>query len=215
MAILYKDRRDAGAVLAKSLKSFVGLDAVLICIPRGGAVVCAEVSKGLGISMDAITPRKIPAPSNPELAVGAVVFDGTAWLDEQLMADLGVPEDYISGQKKLQAAESMRRYSLFRHGAPDPILGSKTVILVDDGIATGATMLAAAMWVLKKKPKKVIVAVPVASKHAETRLSALGVDIVCPKTIDDFVAVGEFYMNFDQVPDEEVLELMDKYAKLN
>ena len=215
MATWYRDRNDAGVALAKLLKNRMGPGTLLICIPRGGAVICSEISKEFGVGMDVITPRKIPAPSNPELAIGAVVFDGTVWLDEKIVSELGVPDGYITDQVEKQKNESARRYSLFRRSAAEPNLVGKNVILVDDGIATGATVFAAVLWLQKKKPGTIIVSVPVSSRSAEQKLRELGVEVVCPEVADYMGAVGEFYENFDQVSDEEVIGLMDKYAKLN
>jgi putative phosphoribosyl transferase len=201
--MLFGDRRDAGRRLARELAGFELLNPVVLAIPRGGVVVAYEVSRALGAPLDVIIPRKIGAPSNPELAIGALAQDGTLVVDQALILSLGVGEKYLAEETERQKGEITRRLGLYRQGAPAVALEGAAVIVVDDGIATGATVLAALRGLRSAAPAKVILAVPVAPPDTLQRLLPEADKIVCLATPEPFYAVGQFYRHFDQTSDEE------------
>ncbi len=206
--MLFSDRRDAGRRLARGLAGLGLLNPVVLAIPRGGVVVAYEVSRALGAPMDVIIPRKIGAPSNPELAIGALAQDGTLVVDQALVLSLGVGEKYLAEETERQKGEITRRLGLYRQGAPAVALEGAMVIVVDDGIATGATVLAALRGLRSAAPAKVILAVPVAPPDTLQRLLPEADKIVCLATPEPFYAVGQFYRHFDQTSDEEVVEFL-------
>ena len=204
----FNDRVEAGKRLASELADFAGKDAIVLAIPRGGVVVGSEIAKALDLPLDVIIPRKVGAPDNPELAIGAVAEDGTIILDKQLVAYLGVPQDYISEESERQKREIERRLKLYRQNEPYPNLQRRDVILVDDGIATGSTMKAALASVKNRGAKTVTVAVPVGPPSTIEELEKQADRVVCPYTPEYFQAIGQFYNDFDQTTDEEVIQLL-------
>ncbi len=208
--MLFNDRRDAGRRLAKSLAARDAPNPVVLGIPRGGVVVAFEVSRALGTPLDVVIPRKIGAPGNPELAIGAVAQDGTLVVDQALVKALGVSEGYLDEEAARQKAEIGRRLSLYRQGAPAIRLQGATVIVVDDGIATGATVLAALRGLRSDGPASLVLAVPVAPPDTLDRLAAEADDVVCLAAPEPFYAVGQFYRHFDQTSDEEVVDLLSR-----
>jgi len=206
----FSDRVDAGKRLASALKEFAGKDAVVLAIPRGGVVVGFEIAKALNLPLDVIIPRKVGAPDNPELAIGAMTEDGTIILDKQLVSYLGVSESYIKTESEEQKHEIERRLKMYRKDEPYPDLKGKDVIVVDDGIATGSTMKAALASVKNRGAKTVTVAVPVGPPSTIAELKNLADRVVCPYTPEYFSAIGQFYMDFCQTSDEEVIELLRK-----
>jgi putative phosphoribosyl transferase len=205
---LFADRVEAGKSLAQDLKSLVGKGAVVLAIPRGGVVVGYEVAKALGLPLDVIIPRKIGAPSNPELAIGAMTEDGTVLLDDRLVEHLQVSKDYIQKESETQKQEIQRRLKLYRGDVPYPSLANREVVLVDDGIATGSTMKAALASVLNRGAKTVVVAIPVGPPSTIRELEAKADRVVCLHTPDSFYAIGQFYEDFTQIQDEEVTRLL-------
>lgn len=205
----FRDRREAGKALAKELAFLKGQkDVLVLAIPRGGVVVGYQVAEELGIPLDIYITRKIGAPYNPELALGAVASDGSVILDEALLQRLGVSPDFVEGEKKRQQAEIARRLDKYRGNRPALDLTGKTVILVDDGVATGATTLAT-LRALKKQPiARLILAIPVGPPDVIETLAKEADQIVCLSTPEPFWAVGSFYLVFDQTSDEEVLKLL-------
>jgi predicted phosphoribosyltransferase len=212
--VTFRDRREAGKALAKELAFLKGQkDVIVLAIPRGGVVVGYQVAEDLGVPLDIYITRKIGAPYNPELALGAVASDGSVILDEGLLQRLGVSSDFVEGEKKRQQAEIARRLDKYRGNRPAPDLAGKTVILVDDGVATGATTLAT-LRALKKQPiAKLILAIPVGPPDVIETLSKEADQIVCLSTPEPFWAVGSFYLVFDQTSDEEVLKLLQAAQK--
>lgn len=205
---MFLDRADAGRRLAERLMA-EGIRADLVlAIPRGGVVVGAEVASALGVPIDVIVPRKIGAPHNPEYAVGAVTEDGTVIYDEQALQALGLSPDDLAGEVDRQVQEIARRTKLYRGGAPRTTWTGKRVILVDDGIATGLTTLAALRSLKKWQPREVILAVPVAAREALAMLRPEVDRLVCLLVPDLFFAVGQFYHEFGQTTDEEVVALI-------
>ena len=205
---LFADRVDAGKRLAQDLKAHVSNDAVVLAIPRGGVVVGYEVAKALVLSLDVIIPRKIGAPNNPELAIGAMTEDGTILLDDRLVDYLNVSQEYIEEESEAQKAEIHRRLKLYRGDIPYPSLKGREVILIDDGIATGSTMKAALASVRKRGAKSVIIAIPVGPPSTIRELEKEADRVVCLHTPEAFYAIGQFYEDFTQTQDEEVIRLL-------
>jgi putative phosphoribosyl transferase len=204
----FADRVDAGKRLASELDSFAGKNAIILAIPRGGVVVGYEIAKALNLQLDVIIPHKIGAPNNPELAIGAMTEDGTIVLDDNLVSFLGVPKDYIKEESEKQKNEIKRRLKIYRENAPYPNLKGKDIIIVDDGIATGSTMKAALASVKKKGAKTVNIAVPVGPPSTIKELKKQADKVICPYTPEYFQAIGQFYVDFNQTTDEEVIELL-------
>ena len=205
---LFVDRADAGRRLVPSLKDLVGGDALVLAIPRGGVIIGYEVAKAIGLPLDVIIPRKIGAPSNPELAIGAMTEDGTVLLDKRLVEYLQVSNEYIKKETETQKHEIQRRLRLYRGASPYPILENRDIILVDDGIATGSTMKAALASVRKRGAKTVVIAIPVGSHSTIKELEEKADNVVCLYTPEPFYAIGQFYEDFSQTQDEEVTRLL-------
>jgi len=204
----FNDRVEAGKLLTKALAAFKEKKAIVLAIPRGGVVVGFEIASELGLLLDVIIPRKIGAPENPELAIGAVAEDGTIILDKSLVAYLGVPESFIREESERQREEIKRRLKVYRPCESSPNVKGLDVILVDDGIATGSTMKAALASVKNQGAKTVTVAVPVAPPSTIEELKKLSDKVICLKTPEYFQAIGQFYLDFSQTSDEEVIELL-------
>ncbi|MEW6183267.1 MAG: phosphoribosyltransferase [Bacillota bacterium] len=207
---MYTNRADAGRQLALRLAGREFHDALVVSIPRGGVEVGAELAAALRLPLDIIIPRKIGAPFNPELAIGAVTQDGTAIFNDRLVAQVGLAEE---DKEKLVAgtvAEINRRMCLYRGDRPPVSLAGREIILTDDGIATGYTVLAALRSIRKSGPERIILAVPVAPEETiETLLPDVD-EMVCLSMPYDFMAVGQFYLNFKQTTDAEVIDLLRK-----
>ncbi len=206
---IFSDRVEAGRRLAEALREYEGKEVVVLAIPRGGVVVGYQVAKRLGAPLDVIAPRKIGAPHNPELAIGAVAEDGTIILDEGLVRSLGVPESYIGEESERQREEIRRRLRLYRGEAPYPELKGHVVILVDDGVATGSTAKAALASIRRRGPEEVVVAIPVAPPSTARELEEEADRVVCLYTPEPFYAIGQFYRDFSQTSDEEVVGLLE------
>jgi putative phosphoribosyl transferase len=207
--MLFEDRREAGKALTQELASFKGQDNVIVLgIPRGGVVVGHEVAEALDLPLDVYITRKIGAPRNPELAIGAVARDGTLILDHELANRLGVSQDYIDRESERQTQEIKRRTSEYRGELPDLELKGKVVILADDGVATGATMLATIQAIRAQDPAKLVLAVPVGPRDTIQRLRREVDELYCLHAPEIFWAVGAFYNVFDQTSDEEVKSLL-------
>ncbi|MGQ9497017.1 MAG: phosphoribosyltransferase [Desulfotomaculales bacterium] len=205
---MFADRVDAGRRLAERLRAEGLRPDIVLAIPRGGVVIGAEVARALGVPLDVIVPRKVGAPHNPEYAVGAVTEDGTFIYDEQVLRALDLEPADLSGEVERQVQEIARRTRLYRRDAPHPSLAGKSIILTDDGIATGLTTLAALRSLKKARPREVILAVPVASREALAVLRPEVDRVVCLLVPELFFAVGQFYREFGQTTDEEVIALL-------
>lgn len=208
---MFSDRIDAGKRLGKRLDFLKEQNPLVLAIPRGGVVIADAIATALGCKLDIIVSRKIGSPHNPELAIGAVMHDGSYFPNTEVVRMLQVPQSYIDLEKSIQMKEIERRLINYR-GSTQYDLMDKTIIIVDDGIATGATILVATLWVKKQKPKKVIVAVPVGSKDSIQKLREIADEAIALYVPDFFNAVGEFYKDFEQVEDETVLGIMRKYG---
>ncbi len=206
---VFSNRIDAGQRLADALKTHTFADGLVLAIPRGGVVVGFEVAEAL-VFFGVIIPRKIGAPGNPELAIGAMTEDGIAILDENLMSYLNVPDDYVERESETQKLEIQRRMQLYRQNEPYPNLKGRDVIVVDDGIATGATMKAALASVKNKGAKSVTAAVPVGPPSTIEELKRQADLVVCLFMPESFYAIGEFYDDFGQTSDYEVMDLLRK-----
>jgi predicted phosphoribosyltransferase len=208
--LLFYDRTDAGRRLAKLLKRRIQGPCIVLAIPRGGVVVGYEVAKELGCPLDVVISRKVGAPAQPELAVGAVAEDGVVFVDEEIAGLVGVSRDYVERRAREELREVRRRAEEYRGGREMPDLSGKTVILVDDGLATGLTMLAAVHMARNKGAEKVVVAVPVSPPETVAKLRRHADEVICLETPTNFYAIGQFYDRFDQLTDEETNSILRK-----
>ena len=209
----FRDRRDAGRRLAEELKQEITPnDVYVLGLPRGGLPVADEVAIALDASLDVLVVRKIGAPFNPELAVGAVASGGITVYSESILSLLGLTETDMQSTLEKEHAELERRERVYRGDRPFPSLEGKTVILVDDGIATGATMQAAVDAVRAMQPGRLVVAVPTAAEDSVVRLGRSADQVVALSTPEPYVAVGAWYEHFSQLDDSEVLEILEAAA---
>ena len=209
----FRGRREAGRLLGEALRDFKGSGTVILGILRGGVVVAREAANILGADLDIVLSRKLRAPHNPELAIGAIAEDGRIFLDSAIASGSGASEDYISKEAAHQKAEIERRAGIFRKILPKHRLKDKTVIMVDDGLATGATMLASLQAARSERPSKLVAALPVGSREAVDRIEGACDEVICLRMPDSFGAVGQFYDNFDQTDDPEVIAILKEEAK--
>jgi predicted phosphoribosyltransferase len=205
---LFHDRADAGRDLAERLGSYRGRETVVLGIPRGGVAVAAEVARLLDARLDVIVARKIGAPGQQELALGAVTADGGRVLNQEIIDLLPISETYLDAATQVQVTEARRREARYRGLYPAIPLEGRTVLVVDDGLATGASMLASVRAVRGKHPRRLVAAVPVGSAQACELLRKEVDDLVCPLRPEPFGAVGLYYERFAQVEDEEVEEML-------
>jgi predicted phosphoribosyltransferase len=208
---MFEDRIDAAQRLAEALKEYAGPDTVVLGIPRGGVVVGEVVARTLGVPLDVVVPRKVGAPGNPELGLGAVA-PGVRVLDQWLIERLGVSEQYLEREIAAEEAETVRRLRAYRGDRPPLDLTGKTAIVVDDGVATGGTAVAALRWARAQGAERVVLAVPVAPPQTMQRLSHEADEVVALATPEPFFAVGEWYRVFDQTSDDEVLAALSRAA---
>lgn len=213
MAGFFSDRHAAGRALADALREYAGRsDVVVLALPRGGVPVGYEVAQALGAEFDVLVVRKLGLPFHRELAMGAIVSGGAIHLNQDLIARAGVTEPEIDAVIASESAELERRERLYRGSRPMVPLAGRTVIVVDDGIATGATMHAALNALRSHHPARLVVAVPVAPADAPRRLHDAADAFVSVLSPADFYAVGQFYLNFDQTSDDEVRNLLARFA---
>ena len=207
----FTNRRQAGVELASSLLRHRDTDAIVLAIPRGGVVVAYEVAAALNLVLDVIVARKIGAPDQPELAIGAVASwgDHDFIVDEQSVRLLRVSQHYIETEAEAQIAETQRRIAVYRGTAQPPNVANHHIILIDDGIATGFTIRAAAMALHNLNVSSLTLAVPVAAKESLTALDPFVDELVCLETPDPFMAVGYWYQEFAQVSDQEVIRFLN------
>jgi len=209
--MFFEDRKDAGGRMISLVEEYRGAaDAIVLGLPRGGIVVALEIALALQLPLDVWVTRKIGAPLNPELAIGSVDFDGNLLLDENATRLYEVSERNIREMADEQIVEARRRYERYRGVAEPPDVKGKTVLVVDDGVATGFTMLAALKSLRLRGAEKIICVIPVASPRVMNRLGKNADAVQCFSTPSYFGAVGEFYRNFDQVSDEEVIACLEK-----
>jgi erythromycin esterase-like protein/predicted phosphoribosyltransferase len=205
----FRDRIEAGRLLAEQLGQYAGSDdVVVLAIPRGGVPVAFEVARGLAAPLDVFLVRKLGVPGHEELALGAIATGGTRVLNKQLIESLGLPAEWIEGIDAKERRELERRERVYRGDRPPPDVAGKTVILVDDGLATGSTMVAAVQAIRQDEPARIVVAVPVAAPDVCAALRAIADEVVCLSTPEPFGAVGAWYEDFSQTADEEVRALL-------
>jgi putative phosphoribosyl transferase len=206
---IFLDRRQAGRALGQRLLEYAGRpDAIVLGLPRGGIPVAYEVAAVLRAPLDVLTVRKIGAPWNPEFAIGAIASGGMVYIDDATVAQLGVRPHEIDETISVEREELARREQLYRGARAFPTLQDRTVILVDDGLATGSTMRAAIQAVRTAHPHEVIVAAPVSSREACGMLAVVADRCVCAATPEPFYGVGLWYEDFNPTSDEEVLDLL-------
>jgi putative phosphoribosyl transferase len=209
----YADRADAGRALAACLGKYKNQGVLVLGIPRGGVPVAVEVARALHADLDLIVARKLGAPGQPELAIGAVTSNGGRFFNDEAIEVLGVTDEYLEHVTAVEMDEAQRRERKFRSGRqPEPIQG-RVVIIVDDGLATGATMRASVRSVRKRNPARLVVAVPVGSREACADLRKEAGEVVCPYEPAAFWAVGLHYERFDPTPDDEVTAILQQYVK--
>ncbi len=214
MGTIFADRADAGRQLAAKLEGYAGQPDVLVLgIPRGGVAVAFEVVQALGASMDVFLARKLGAPGQEELAFGALASGGVRVLDRDLIAELNISGAEIERITQSVKSELERRDSAYREGRPSLDVAGKTVVLVDDGIATGSSTMAAVQTLRQMRPAKLVLAVPVAPASNCKRLREQVDEIVCVSAPEKFYAIGQFYEDFTQVKDQEVIELLRRSAQ--
>ncbi len=204
----FEDRREAGRQLARELEAYRELSPVVVGVPRGGVVVAHEIALQLQADLDIVLAHKLRTPGRAELAMGSVTEDGRLWLNEYVIRELNVGDAYIQQEKAQQMEEIRRRTGLFRQVSPKVPLAGRTVIVTDDGVATGATTQAAFWAVRLEDPERLIAALPVAPDNTVRRLAEDVDEMICLRTPPLFSAVGQFYRSFEAVEDEEVLRIL-------
>ena len=208
---MFKDRTEAALELAKLLKARPLKDPVVLAIPRGGVVIGAILARELGAELDVVLSRKLRAPYQPELAIGAIGEDGEQYLNQFAWDVAGVTSEYIARERDHQLAEIQRRGKLFREARPAADVGKRSIIVTDDGIATGSTMLAALHVLRGKNPHETILAVPVAPLDSLLTFRPLCDHVACLLAPEHFYAIGAFYRDFEQVEDAEVVRLLREF----
>ncbi len=207
--MVYKDRKDAGKKLAIKLVHYRDkADVIVLGLPRGGVTVAREVAGALNCPLDILIVRKIGFPGRPEFAVGAVSETGTVVFNEDIVSVYGVNREYLEQETARQKEEIARRVDLYRAGKGIPSLAGKTVILVDDGVATGATIKAAISTLTEERIERLVVALPVASQDAEQEIAIKVDELICLQAPAGFMAVSNYYHDFTQVEDEDVLAML-------
>ena len=204
---MFRDREDAARRLAARLKGPLR-NPLVLAIPRGGVVTGAVLAQELGAELDIVLSRKLRAPMQPEFAIGAISEDGQIYLNPDVGAVIGLSDDYVAQEGRRQIAEIARRKKLFREMRPQASVAGRSVIVTDDGIATGSTMIAALQVVRTQKPHELIVAVPVAPPDRLEEVRRWCDDVVCLHFPQSFWAIGQFYADFSQVEDSQVVELL-------
>ena len=212
--MIFKDRTDAGRKLAARLTRYADQDNVLVlALPRGGVPVAYEVAKELKAPLDVFLVRKLGVPGHEELAMGAIASGGVRVVNEELVNYLGIPDQVIDGIAAVEQRELERRALAYRDDRPPPDVKDRIVILIDDGLATGSTMRAAALSLRLQKPRRIVVAVPVSSPETCDEFRSEVDEIVCAFTPQNLQGVGLWYEDFSQTSDEEVRELLKRAAQ--
>lgn len=208
--MLFQNRAEAGQRLAEALAGLAGKDTLVLAVPRGGVEVAYEVARFLGAPLDVFIARKICAPGDEEAALGAVASDGTLVLDAVLIRQMGVTQRYVEAETERQRAEILRRLSIYRGQRSLPQMKGKTVILVDDGVATGATTLAALRALRKQQPAQLVLAVPVGPGDVIERLKSEADRVLCLATPEPYYAVGAFFLDWTQLSDQDVVDTLTR-----
>lgn len=208
--MIFLDRKDAGEKLTDSLEKFKDEDVIVLAVPRGGLEIAYDTVKKFGFKWDLIIPRKIGAPHNKEFAIGAVAVDGSYFINNHYVKMLGISQEYIEKEVLEQTKEIKRRMKEYRGKDTFPEVKDKTVIIIDDGIATGFTILAVIKSVKKQGAKKIILAIPVGPMEVIEEFKELVDEVICIYIPEQFYAVGSYYTDFKQVTDEEVFKIMNE-----
>ena len=207
----FTDRRHAGRVLASRLTKYAGRnDVIVLALPRGGVPVASEVASALSAPMDVFLVRKLGTPGHRELAMGAIASGGVRVVNEDVVQWYGISEAAIDRIAREEQEELERRERAYRDDRPAPDLTNKIVVLIDDGLATGSTMRAAAQAVQAHRPARVVIAVPVGAPQTCAELAVCADEVICARMPEPFSAVGQWYLNFEQTDDAEVRELLQK-----
>lgn len=206
----FVDREDAGRKLAERLLGYRDERPVVFALPRGGVPVGYEVARTLGAPLEVFVARKLGAPGQPEFGIGAVAVGGVRVLNEEVVRRLGIPEEYVERITERETAEVERRLGHFRGERPEPEVRDRTAILVDDGLATGVTARAAIKALRLREPRRLVLAAPVCAAQTAALISPEVDEMICLETPSDLGAIGFWYRDFSQVPDEEVIELLDR-----
>jgi putative phosphoribosyl transferase len=210
----FRDRRDAGVHLAAKLAAYANRpDVVVLALPRGGVPVGYEIARALNAPLDVFVVRKLGVPGHAELAMGAIASGGATHLNVDVIDALGIPDDAIAATIAREQRELERRERMYRDERPFPPIEGRTVILVDDGLATGASMQAAIAALRGEHPARIVVAVPVAAAETCASLRDIADDVVCPRTPHPFYGVGVWYDDFSQLTDADVRALLREAAK--
>jgi len=209
----YADRADAGRALAAYLGKYKNHDVLVLGIPRGGVPVAAEVARALQADLDVIVARKLGAPGQPELAIGAVTSNGGRFFNDETIEALGVTDEYLEHIAAVEMDEAHRRERMFRNGREPERIEGRVVIIVDDGLATGATMRASVRSVRRRNPARLVVAVPVGSREACADLRNEADEVLCAYEPALFLAVGLHYERFCPTLDNEVMAILQQYVK--
>jgi putative phosphoribosyl transferase len=211
MSALFADRAEAGSRLAKQLAAYAGRpDVVVLALPRGGLPVAEPVAAALGAPLDVLVVRKLGVPGHEELAMGAIVSGGGRVLNESVLQQLDIPDVVIDTVAAREEREMARREHAYRGDRPPIEFGGKTVIIVDDGLATGATMRAAVAGVRQRRPARIVVAIPVAAADACAALRREADEVICVAAPESFFAVGQWYDDFSQTTDAEVHAILSR-----
>ncbi len=208
---LFRDRTDAGQQLAEALRDYADQkDTLILALPRGGLPVGFEIAKVLHLPMDAFLVRKLGVPGQEELAMGAIAMGGVHFFNQNILGMLDISKEDIQRVIAAEEQEMQRRNQVYRGGKPPPAIENRTVILVDDGVATGATILAAVSALKKMKPKSLIIAVPVAPSDTLQKLEAEVDQVVCLAAPENFFAISAWYQEFPQTSDEQVCDFLER-----
>lgn len=205
---MYANRSQAGEVLADLAAARGYEDVTILAVPRGGIFVAAPVARRLGVRLEVLVTRKVGHPANPEVAIGAVMADGTAVLDRRIIQAHGIDQEYLDETIAREAVEVRRRMVAYSGTEKPPPVAGRTAIVIDDGIATGYTLRGAITWLKTLSPAKIVIAVPVAPPDTVQEIAAGVTEVICPLQPADFMAVGMHYQDFDQNSDEEVLSVL-------
>jgi putative phosphoribosyl transferase len=206
----FEDRRDAGRRLAGKLSRFEDERPVVFALPRGGVPVGYEISRALRAPLDVFVSRKLGAPGQPEFGIGAVAAGGVRVLNQDVVRRLGIPDDYVQEITAQEFAEVGRRLRYFRGERPEPEVGGRTAILVDDGLATGVTARAAVQALRLRNPRRLVLAAPVCAAQTAALFKTAVDELICLESPSDLGAIGFWYRNFEQTSDEEVVELLER-----
>jgi putative phosphoribosyl transferase len=212
-ALIFEDRSDAGNILAKELLRYRNANPIILALPRGGVVVGYEIARRLHAPLDVIVARKVGAPGNEELGIGAIAPEGVQVLDESVIHLLGITKERLQRIIARENEEMNRRLRLYRGDRPLPDVRNRTAIMVDDGMATGVTARAAVVWLRRHEPQRLVVAMPVCARETADQMRAEVDELICVTTPYQFRAVGLWYRRFEQTTDQEVIALLARAAQ--